>query len=211
MRESNGRQVPWESSSLVGDFYFVPPGDAEPANPHSSIRPSEGNAIPPSHHEVPLAPRPLFSDQAAVAVICAVGLFGLIWLLSKLDAPPAAPAATAPEPKSGPMSVLVTLVAFVLGVGLAYRGLEPAWVTQPTTAEKDIAGIALVAAALFMGVVFVRAGGRGGGRALAVVFAVAAALLLMEKEGPYPFLPILVMTCCGAFVAGCWAGRRRPA
>ena len=27
MEQSNGQQVPWESSSLTGDFYFVPPAD----------------------------------------------------------------------------------------------------------------------------------------------------------------------------------------
>ena len=31
-KESNGKQVPWDSSSLVGDFYFVPPDEKpEPA------------------------------------------------------------------------------------------------------------------------------------------------------------------------------------
>ena len=45
MRETNGRQVPWESSSLTGDFYFVPPADlvaqAQAAPPDEMVRVSD--------------------------------------------------------------------------------------------------------------------------------------------------------------------------
>ncbi len=40
VERSQGKQVPWESSSLVGEFYFVPPAPA-PAPPPAVVQPAE--------------------------------------------------------------------------------------------------------------------------------------------------------------------------
>ncbi|UCG27377.1 MAG: caspase family protein [Bacteroidales bacterium] len=48
---SDGRQIPWESSSLIGDFYFVPPATTtEPAEETTALKPqpirTEDPAVP---------------------------------------------------------------------------------------------------------------------------------------------------------------------
>lgn len=53
MTETAGRQVPWEQSSLIGDFYFAAPGkdDLEPAKtPTPAVKPNTAvvNVPPPS-------------------------------------------------------------------------------------------------------------------------------------------------------------------
>lgn len=43
-RRSNGAQTPWEASSLVGDFYFLPPAAVTPAAPTTAVAPTATNA-----------------------------------------------------------------------------------------------------------------------------------------------------------------------
>ncbi|WP_022948426.1 caspase family protein [Methylohalobius crimeensis] len=55
-RQTDGRQIPWEESSLTGDFYFIPPDgktspDSPPPSPTGLVPAVSGrlDALPPSH------------------------------------------------------------------------------------------------------------------------------------------------------------------
>ncbi len=47
LRDSGNKQVPWEASSLVGDFYFSPTTDAGPVTAAASLPPAAGSALDP--------------------------------------------------------------------------------------------------------------------------------------------------------------------
>ena len=74
-KETNDRQVPWESSSLMGDFYFVRPDPAfKPkwAQVASIEKPKTGNTVPPSktaevNFQVVLSPVPQENKPAKAA------------------------------------------------------------------------------------------------------------------------------------------------
>lgn len=50
-RDTQDKQIPWESSSLIGDFYFVPPGPAvQPAPSIPVVRTIPAASVPESPH-----------------------------------------------------------------------------------------------------------------------------------------------------------------
>lgn len=59
-KATDNRQVPWESSSLMGDFYFIPPGPAWPP----SVKPPTPRPEPPqTPHDSPTRPPDQFRDR----------------------------------------------------------------------------------------------------------------------------------------------------
>jgi peptide/nickel transport system substrate-binding protein len=58
-RQTRNEQVPWESSSLTGDFYFIPPADSSPA-------------LVPSLPAVTMVPRQEFGTLAVTSAVAGV-------------------------------------------------------------------------------------------------------------------------------------------
>ena len=59
-KESNGKQVPWDSSSLVGDFYFVPPDEKPEPATVATLTPT-----PAPESRPPVTPSEFRADEEA--------------------------------------------------------------------------------------------------------------------------------------------------
>jgi len=77
-RQTNGRQIPWEASSLMGDFYFNPsksskavqtPGPSSPAADEKTTvaaLPRTKEKIEPKRSQLNLAILPIYADQSPI-------------------------------------------------------------------------------------------------------------------------------------------------
>ena len=127
MGATAGKQVPWESSSLTGDFYFAAPSTAAP-----QVRNSVAANAPPA----PARPEPLTQPQPEQPARAQSdsGTFGS-WLGSIFSSrsvdgggsgkpvPHAGPALAAPSP--GPAIAGVRAVSLLKSLGIATDTLEP--------------------------------------------------------------------------------------
>lgn len=127
MGATAGKQVPWESSSLTGDFYFAAPSTAAP-----QVR----NSVAANASPAPARPEPLTQPQPEQPARAQSdsGTFGS-WLGSIFSSrsvdgggsgkpvPHAGPALAAPSP--GPAIAGVRAVSLLKSLGIATDTLEP--------------------------------------------------------------------------------------